>query len=400
MLFAGFIYAWGVLSAPIAADFPHWTSAQLSMAFTLCMVFFCVGVMAAGTVAGRISCRVSYWISGVLFLAGFFLTARISSLAGFYASYGVLCGMGAGFAYSTTINVVPRWFPKHQGLISGVLLMSFGFSSLVIGSAFTFLTPDVPGAWRTTLTTMGGVLAAVVLVGSFIIKVPQKGEVAAAETESTVRGGVDLSPKQIVRLPTFWLFFLWAVLMSASGLVVIAQARGVALAAAPQLSASMLSLLVGMISVCNGVGRVLFGALFDRIGRKASMTAISLCMLAGTALLVMAVSFSSLLILTGAFLLVGLGYGGSPTMSASVIKQAYGKRYYPVNFSLMNTNLLVASFASTAAGAMYDAAGTFTTVFTVLFVCILLGLTTVLIPQPIRELHVERGGVSHSGQHS
>lgn len=400
MLFAGFIYAWGVLSAPIAADFPQWTSAQLSMAFTLCMAFFCVGVMASGAVAGRISCRVSYWTSGALFLAGFCLTARISSLAGFYVSYGVLCGMGAGFAYSTTINVIPRWFPKHQGLISGVLLMSFGFSSLVIGSAFTLLTPDASGAWRVSLPIMGGLLAAVVLASSFIIKVPQKGEVAAAEAESTVRGGVDLSPKQIVRLPTFWLFFLWAVLMSASGLAVIAQARGMALAAAPRLSANALSLVVGMISVCNGAGRVLFGALFDRIGRKASMTAISLCMLSGTALLAMAVSFSSLPLLTGAFVLVGLGYGGSPTMGASVIKQAYGKKYYPLNFSLINTNLLVASFASTAAGAMYDATGSFTTVFAVLLAGVLLGLTTVLIPQPIKELHVERSGMFHSSQHS
>lgn len=34
LLFAGMVYAWSVLSGPIAQEFPEWTKAQLSLTFT------------------------------------------------------------------------------------------------------------------------------------------------------------------------------------------------------------------------------------------------------------------------------------------------------------------------------------------------------------------------------
>ena len=43
LLLAGMVYAWSVLSIPIAQEFASWTKAQLSMTFTLTMILFCVG---------------------------------------------------------------------------------------------------------------------------------------------------------------------------------------------------------------------------------------------------------------------------------------------------------------------------------------------------------------------
>ena len=40
LLFSGLVYAWSVLSGPIAAEFPRWTTAQLSLTFTIVMSFF------------------------------------------------------------------------------------------------------------------------------------------------------------------------------------------------------------------------------------------------------------------------------------------------------------------------------------------------------------------------
>ena len=45
LLFAGLVYAWSVLSGPIAAEFAQWTKAQLSLTFTLVMICFCIGCM-------------------------------------------------------------------------------------------------------------------------------------------------------------------------------------------------------------------------------------------------------------------------------------------------------------------------------------------------------------------
>lgn len=373
LLFAGFVYAWSILSAPIAAEFPQWSNAQLSLTFTICMAFFCLGGIAAGVLSKRIPVRINGFLSAALFLVGFFLTSRAGSLPLLYIGYGVLCGSASGFAYNAVMNVMPQWFPNQQGTISGVLLLGFGASSMIIGAAFTAATPDEIGAWRTSILILGVIMAAVIFLGSFFLTPPKAGELPSPKAGSAQGGGLDLTPGQMLKRPSFWLFFLWATLLSAVGLVIIAQARAIALTAAPAMDAGTLSFAVGLISVCNGLGRVLFGALFDKIGRRPTMLLVIVCFVLGAGLIWVSLMGSSALLVAG-FVFTGLGYGGGPTMGASVTKQFYGQANYPVNFSVMNVNLLVASFASTAAGAIYDASGSFLTVFVLLFVMLAVAL--------------------------
>ena len=54
LLFAGLIYAWSVLSSPIAAEFTSWSKGALSLTFTLAMSFFCIGGLVAGLVADKV----------------------------------------------------------------------------------------------------------------------------------------------------------------------------------------------------------------------------------------------------------------------------------------------------------------------------------------------------------
>ena len=42
MLFAGVIYTWSILKAPLADSF-GWTASQLALNFTLTMCFYCIG---------------------------------------------------------------------------------------------------------------------------------------------------------------------------------------------------------------------------------------------------------------------------------------------------------------------------------------------------------------------
>ena len=61
--------------------------------------------------------------------------------------------------------------------------------------------------------------------------------------------------------------------------------------------------------------------------------------------------------------------GGAPTMGSAVISDFFGQKNYPVNFSINNMNLLVASFAGTIAGALYDASQSYVSTLVVLAVC-------------------------------
>lgn len=359
MLIAGFVYAWSILSAPIAADFSEWNASRLSLAFTLCMSFFCLGGMLNGFLLQRVEGKWMLRLSALLFLVGFLITSRMHSLTLLYIGYGILGGLASGFSYNTVMATVTRWYPKKQGMISGILLMGFGLSSMIIGSAFSRITPDFSGAWRNSMLIMGIIMAIIISISSFILKKPEdEEENLSAKNQFDTTDAKDYSPRQMLLTITFWLFFIWEVLLSSGGLNVISQARILVQSASQsELSLGTISLLVGMISVFNGIGRVVFGTFFDRAGRKITMITVSIVATIAVVLITLGLNMQSIIVLTIGFILMGISYGGGPVMSSAFAKAEFGKKYYAMNFSIISLCLLVASFGSTLITAIYDKTG-------------------------------------------
>ncbi len=375
MLFAGFVYAWSILSGPISAEYPTWSSAALSLNFTLCMTFFCLGALVAGLLSGKVSPRFNLLLSGVLFLAGFLWVARIDSTATLYLSFGVLCGAGSGTAYNAVMAMVPKWFPDAQGTVSGILLMGFGASSLIIGTVFTNLTATMD--WRNFFTMMAPLTAGIMVIGFLVLRPAPAQAPAADGTAST--GSNDYTTAQMLRQMNFWLFFVWAVLLGGAGLAIISLASPVANTVAAGSSANAISLVVGMISVCNGLGRVIIGALFDRMSTKTVIRLATVLYISSSLLLMAATATGSFLILIVAFVVTGLAYGSCPTLAAAFTKKAFGEKYYAVNYSIVNLNLLVASLGSTIAGMLVDKTGTYFSVFVMMLVFCVAGLVCAMM---------------------
>ena len=94
MLFAGLIYAWSVLASPISAFFTDWTQSQISLTFTICMSFFCIGGLCGGLLAKKVNVKMNMILSGIFLCAGFLISSRTDSLAMLYIGYGILAGFG------------------------------------------------------------------------------------------------------------------------------------------------------------------------------------------------------------------------------------------------------------------------------------------------------------------
>ncbi len=118
MLFAGILYSWSILKAPLADAF-GWNASQLTMNFTLTMCFFCLGGVGGGLLARRLGTRLTIALGGALACIGFVLTARLdgSSLPMLYLSYGVITATGIGFAYNVVLSTVQAWFPDKGHLL-------------------------------------------------------------------------------------------------------------------------------------------------------------------------------------------------------------------------------------------------------------------------------------------
>lgn len=365
LLFAGLVYAWSVLSTPIAAEFTAWTKAQLSLTFTLVMIFFCIGSLLCGLLSGRLSAKNAVRLGAALFLAGFFLASRCHSPLTLYLGFGVLCGLGSGLSYNAVMSTMVRWFPDKPGLISGVLLMGFGGGSFLIGKLYQAWTPADVGGWRISFLVLGVVCFVVLAVCSFFFVAPgadftapagKGGRAVAAPLE-------DCKPTVMLRRPAFWLFYIWAIAVSAAGLALISQASGIVWEISADQTTSSVATIVGLISICNAVGRVLFGGVFDKYGRSLSMQLVNVLFVAASGVLLAALGSRSVPLVIAGFMVGGLAYAGVTPSCSAFCRAYFGPTHYPVNFPLIVSNLIFASFGSTISGALYDASGSYNSTF-------------------------------------
>ena len=358
LLFAGLIYAWSVMSKSIAASRPDWTATQVSLTFTIVMALFCTGGLIAGLLSKKINPKLYIIASGVFFAAGFFIASLTGdSPALLYIGFGVICGLGAGFAYNTVLSTMSQWFPDKQGLISGILLMGFGLSSFIIGKVYAAVTPsDGSDQWKMTFRILGIIVLVVMLICfNFFVKPSEDYKVPGAAAKKVVKeSALDIPPTQMVKKPTFWLYYIWAILLSAAGLVLVSQASGIATQVGPNVSDGNIATVVGLISILNGIGRVIFGAIYDKKGYRVAMVLDMIVVIIAGLVLILALTTGNFLFIVLGFLIGGLGYGGVMPTNSAIISDFFGRTNYPVNYSLVNTNLIIASFASTIAGKLYD----------------------------------------------
>lgn len=382
LLLAGLVYAWSVMSKPIGANNPDWTAAELSLTFTLVMALFCVGCLIAGFLAKKVSPKIFLIISGVLFIIGFMVASLTGeSPAMLYLGFGVICGLGSGFAYNAIMSTMSQWFPDKQGLISGIMLMGFGLSAFIVGKLYAFVTPtDGTDGWKMTFRLMGVIVCVIMIVCGLIFSKPKAGFVppAAASKKVVREPASDIPSGQMVRKPAFWLYYIWAIVVSAAGLVLVSQASGIATQVGPTVSDGNIATVVGLISICNGIGRVIFGGLFDKKGYRLTMILDMIIFIVAGLILILAIVSGNFTFIILGFVVGGFAYGGVTPTNSALISDFFGRTYYPTNFSLINTNLIIASFASTIAGRLFDTTGSYLATIFMMIACVIVGFVVFL----------------------
>ena len=377
MLFAGVLYAWSILKAPLAAEF-GWGASELALNFTLAMSFFCIGGLLGARISKSAGHRIALVAAGILSAAGFLLTAVLpdASVMLLYVTYGVLAGLGIGIAYNVTIATVSAWFPDKKGLCSGCLMMGFGASALVLGNAANVLFKSSLG-WRVTYMILGAAICAVLLLAAFLLKKPD-GQTVLPQTKTAKSAGVenferrDYTSGQMLCRPSFWMAFASISFLAAVGSSVISFAKDLALSVnAPEALAVS---LVGVLSVCNGVGRILTGALFDSIGRRKTMLLANTFTIFAAAVTLLAVSVGSLPLCVAGLCLTGLSYGACPTITAAFTSSFFGMKYFSTNMAFMTFTVMGGSLIATVSNKVLEVTGGYTVTF-----AMLLGLTFVAL---------------------
>ncbi len=277
----GTVYAWSFFQTMLVRQ-AGWTFSQTAWAFSI--TIFSLGVSAAwaGQVLPRLGPRKLAVIGSILFSGGYIIAAaalRLDMLPLFYVGYGVIGGAGIGLGYVTPVATVAKWFPDHKGLVTGIVVMGFGVGAFLLSKGLAPLLVVRAGEELAQVFFWLGVIFACLLIPCSLLlsDPPAPSELSkvvagpdapqAAEDETAVK--TYLGSQQFVFM---WIVFFFNI---AAGITVISfqsellqEVWGLS---DPSLEPATLAgygaTLIAISSLCNGVGRLFWGLLSDRIGR-------------------------------------------------------------------------------------------------------------------------------------
>ncbi len=360
MLFAGVLYAWSILKAPLLTEF-GWGASELALNFTLAMTFFCIGGLLGAQISKKAGHKVAIITAGVLSALGFIFTALLhnADVWMLYITYGVLAGLGIGIAYNVVVATVSAWFPDKKGLCSGCLMMGFGASALVLGNLADAMFKSTIG-WRLAYIVIGVAIFSVLFLSAFLLK---KADVTEKKTEEHNQQE-QYTSKQMLLRPSFWMAFICISFLAAVGSSVISFAKDLALSVnAPEKLAVS---LVGVLSVCNGLGRIITGAVFDAVGRRKTMLCANIITICAAGVILLAVAINSLALCIVGLCLTGMSYGACPTITAAFTSSFYGMKHFSGNVAYMTFTVMAGSLIATLSNKVLEATGGYTTTFIML----------------------------------
>ena len=378
MLFSGVLYAWSILKIPFKDVF-GWSDSSLAFNFTLTMCFFCLGAFAGSLLCKKTGHRIALFLSGLLVGAGFVITGCLNADLQIllYISYAVLAGSGIGISYNVIVSTVCAWFPDRKGFCSGCLMLGFGISTLLLGNSVSAMFENENIGWQKTYIILGMTLAVVLFFAGILLKKPDADTIlpeakAKKSTRKETFETRDFTTKEMLKSFTFWRAFATMAFMTAVGNSVISFARDLVLSvdAAPALATT----LVGVLSVCNGLGRILTGAVYDALGRRTTMISANIITIFAAGITLLAVNMNSLPLCIAGLCLTGLSYGSCPTVTSAFSASFYGQKHFSTNYSITNFNLIIAAFIASASNSLLISTGSYTAPFIMLLVLAIVAL--------------------------
>ncbi|MGE5405479.1 MAG: OFA family MFS transporter, partial [Candidatus Saccharibacteria bacterium] len=306
----GAVYAWSLYNAPIGAAFADWNKESLfafnlfgktigisgiAGTFSVAIFTFALFTIIAGKVQDKIGPRWVATVGGILYgvgviLAGKMLAGDSASLMSLYLLYGVLGGAGIGIAYVCPLATCLKWFPDMRGMISGVAVAGFGAGSIIfkfVIKDYLTVAPDADAHAKLLALSSAFVIPGIiyligVVLGAQLLKVPPAGyKPEGWEPPAPVAGaasGADFTPGQMLATFQFYIIWLMYLFGAMAGLMIISYANDIGLYMAGLYKTAALqgqaANAVVMIAIFNALGRVGWGMVSDKLGRKLTLTSI------------------------------------------------------------------------------------------------------------------------------
>jgi OFA family oxalate/formate antiporter-like MFS transporter len=361
----GVLYSWSVISKAIEKEW-GWSGFETSLPYSVALIVFAFATIPAGRMQDKIGPRWVAAAGGVLVGLGFLVCGLTNSLWTYMIGFGIIAGAGIGFGYASATPPAVKWFHKARtGLIAGIVVSGFGLASVYTAPTAEWLK----GAFgiQTAMLIFGIAFFFVVFGLAQLLKPPPADYVPpvpagsnpplATETAAPeVLEQREFGPGEMLRTPQFYLLWFMYACGAGAGLMVVSKMAKIA---DVQAGLSLGFILVAILAIGNGGGRILAGFLSDKIGRTRTLLIIFL--LQAILLLILSQTtkdsfLSNTIIMAICSALIGANYGANLAVFPAISKYWFGLKNFGVNYGFLFTAWGIGGFVlSQVAGAVYDA---------------------------------------------
>ena len=384
----GAIYAWSVFT-PALKD-AGWSKMDTQAVFAVGLAAFALVMVFAGRAMGKLGPRKLTIIGGLTLGLGYALAGLLGA-TDFWTvclTIGVIGGSGIGLGYVVPIAVGMRWFPDKKGLITGLAVAGFGFGAMG--------WVKMAGAWghliefnglANTFIIYGVTFAVLTLIGSIWMTLPPKGwqpEGYVETAKAAVKGKENFTVGEMLRTPQFYLIFITFAVSAGAGLMSIGLMKLYPMEAlqnagysAVEASAIAGTAMAVFFSLANGLGRIAWGAISDKLGRRRSL----LVMTVSQALFLY--SFTNMagneyLLYLGA-LLIGFNFGGNFALFPTLTADIFGNERVGQNYPLVFLSYGVGGIAGPMLGGLLGDLGNFPLAFSITGTACLIAVFCILL---------------------
>lgn len=382
MLYGIGVNTFTVYVRPLEQDL-GWTRSAISMAITIAALSMGLVAPIVGRLLDRFGARRLMLAGAVAVGSAWVLMGRAESLWFFY---GVFLLVGVGQAASTLIPismVIANWFTAKRGLAMGIVMSGTGIGAMVMVPVSTWLVAQY--GWRTTVLWMGSLmlLTAVPLNLLFVYTRPSDLGLRP-DGDHGVDPAIGLKPtpgltlSAAARTRTFWMI---AAVMFTFGFVglgigVHMMAYLTDIGHAPETA----SYIVSLISGVTVAGKLLVGAIADRIGVRAALGLTMVALLIGVGLLLFAHQMPVAL----AFAIVyGFAIGAPLVVNPALVSQFLGLAHFGTIFGVLTlVSTFGAALGPTVSGLVYDSTKTYTPAYVGFMVMIVIAIACGMTTRP------------------
>ncbi|MBD3197133.1 MAG: MFS transporter [Candidatus Lokiarchaeota archaeon] len=350
----GSIYSWGVMTKQISGGlFLNEVTEVTAYIFGISLAAFAVTMIFAGKLQQKYGPR-NISLLGALFIGiGTISSAFMQgNFVGLFITYGVLYGVGIGFAYVCPIATAAAWFPDKKGMINGIAVAGFGAGSFIFNFLVDiFATISVPVMY----ILLGIIYVITIIIGAiFMIRPPDEwlpeGFVPPKVTEESSGGMIEFSRKEMLSTKEFWMLWLSYILGCMPGLLIIGTFKdfGETVGIDPLFGVSIVLTLVGSIAALfNGLGRISWGKVADLATYKKAL--IMLFAIQATSVFLFYTTFVSFAYYLIMVCVIYFCFGGNLSLYPTATADLFGNKNLGQNYGIMFTAYGIAGFIQAVA---------------------------------------------------